>query len=117
MNGQKGYQTTFNGPRGLALAKDEQWLFVADSYNNVVRGVRTYTFDAPARVTLLTERRRNQPYGLQGGQPGQVGSNRLIRADGDVTCLPPKVSFDVFPGDSLQLCTPGGGGWGKREEP
>ena len=25
LNGQKGYQTTFNGPRGLALAKDEQW--------------------------------------------------------------------------------------------
>jgi N-methylhydantoinase B len=39
--------------------------------------VREYEFLAPARVTLLTERRRHSPWGLLGGSDGLPGENRL----------------------------------------
>jgi N-methylhydantoinase B len=73
---------------------------------------RVYAFDAPATVTLLTERRRHAPPGAAGGQPGAPGQNVRVHADGQRTTLPGKTSFDVRPGDTLELHTPGGGGHG-----
>jgi len=73
--------------------------------------VREYEFLVPTTVTLLTERRRFAPYGLQGGQPGARGENWLIR-DGGETPLPGKVTLRLQPGDRLRIATPGGGGWG-----
>jgi N-methylhydantoinase B len=76
--------------------------------------VREIEFFAPARVTILSERRRYAPYGLAGGQPGQTGCNTLIPASGaPAQGLPGKASFDVEPGDALRIETPGGGGWGE----
>jgi len=75
--------------------------------------VRRYTFDAPAEVTLLTERRRHGPYGLQGGAPGKTGCNRLLRPDGSERTLTAKCTLHVDVGDTLEIATPGGGGWGK----
>lgn len=69
--------------------------------------IREYEFQAPAQVTLLTERRDSAPWGLQGGGDGRPGINRL---NGE--CVPAKVAFTVKPGDTLTLETPGGGGWG-----
>ena len=37
--------------------------------------VREWEFLEPAKVTLLSDRRRRGPYGLQGGAPGAPGSN------------------------------------------
>jgi N-methylhydantoinase B len=74
--------------------------------------VREISFEVPAEVTLLTERRRLQPYGLQGGQPGQSGENVWIH-DGDETKLPGKTTINVQPGDRVSVRSPGGGGWGK----
>ncbi|WP_298037254.1 hydantoinase B/oxoprolinase family protein [uncultured Desulfuromonas sp.] len=70
---------------------------------------------APARITLIGERRRTAPYGLQGGGPGRKGRNCLIR-DGRERKLPGKCSIDVRAGDRLRVETPGGGGWGVRED-
>ena len=70
---------------------------------------------AAADATILSERRERAPYGLAGGEPGQPGENRLIRADGTEELLPGKASFDVQPGDVLSVRTPGGGGWGEAE--
>lgn len=69
---------------------------------------REFEFLKPAEVTLLTERRRHSPWGLQGGDKGEQGSNTLNGRD-----LPPKSRQRVEPGDSLMIETPGGGGWGK----
>ncbi len=69
--------------------------------------IREYQFLAPARLTLLTERRRHRPWGIQGGMPGLTGENRLNGA-----CLPPKVAVAVKAGDRLEIRTPGGGGFG-----
>lgn len=68
---------------------------------------------APARVTLLGERRRIPPYGLQGGAPGSCGRNTLER-EGELRELPGKCSFEAQPGDRLTIATPGGGGWGEK---
>ncbi len=76
--------------------------------------VREFTFLAPAQVTLLTERRRKQPWGIQGGAAAMGGENRLNAA-----LLPGKCTFRVKTGDILSVATPGGGGWGvagKRAE-
>jgi N-methylhydantoinase B len=73
--------------------------------------IREITFEVPTDVTLLTERRRFAPYGLQGGAPGLCGENCLLH-EGEETILPGKVHFRAMPGDRLTICSPGGGGWG-----
>ncbi len=74
---------------------------------------RELRFNAPATLSLLGERRRHAPWGLAGGEPGEVGEDWLVRAGGTREKLPGKVTIDVEPGDSLVVLTPGGGGWGK----
>lgn len=69
--------------------------------------VREYEFLDHARISLLTERRNHAPWGLSGGQPGAVGTNRL---NGE--SLGPKVEIEVKAGDRLEIKTPGGGGFG-----
>ncbi len=73
--------------------------------------VREFEFLAPAQVTLLSERRRHAPWGLAGGASGAPGENRL---NGEL--LPGKCSVAVKAGDRLSVATPGGGGWGDKEE-
>jgi N-methylhydantoinase B len=77
--------------------------------------VREFTFEVPTEVTLLTERRSTQPYGLQGGEPGTRGENRLQHG-GQEKVLPGKVHFQATPGDRLTILSPGGGGWGKSKK-
>jgi N-methylhydantoinase B len=61
----------------------------------------------PAEMTLLTERRNHQPWGLQGGHAGAIGENRL---NGEL--LPAKCHRQLQAGDIVTISTPGGGGWG-----
>jgi len=79
--------------------------------------VRDIEFLCPARVTLLTERRRTAPYGLQGGGPGKRGRNVLWHIGQEQEQeLPGKAEIRVSPGDVLSLQTPGGGGWGTDKD-
>lgn len=68
-----------------------------------------------AQVTLLTERRNTQPYGLSGGSPGQSGENKLTHGS-EVTILPGKGSFHLAKEDILSINTPGGGGYGRKND-
>ena len=74
---------------------------------------RRIEFLAPAAATVVSERRRFPPYGLNGGQPGETGRNWLIRK-GERISLPGKVTLDLEKGDQLLIETPGGGGWGEK---
>jgi 5-oxoprolinase (ATP-hydrolysing) len=76
--------------------------------------VRRIEFLKPLTVSLLTERRGEfGPFGLEGGESGAIGQNRLRRADLEAdTDLPGKVQLDVSAGDVLTIETPGGGGFG-----
>lgn len=77
--------------------------------------VRSYEFLAAATVTVVSERRRLAPYGLQGGEPAERGANALTRTGEAEQRLPGKFSTRVRPGDVLRIETPGGGGWGEKQ--
>ncbi len=81
--------------------------------NGIVRWVE---FREPMTAAILSNHRRVPPFGLAGGQPGQVGENSVIRADGQVEVLPGQATVAVEPGDCIQIATPGGGGYGHRLE-
>ncbi|PKB77993.1 MAG: 5-oxoprolinase [SAR202 cluster bacterium Io17-Chloro-G9] len=77
--------------------------------------VRDVEFLAPARVTILSERRKLPPPGYQGGHHGETGENILLRGGYEEVHLAGKETLDVVPGDILSIRTPGGGGWGEPE--
>lgn len=65
-------------------------------------------------VSLITERRASQPWGLAGGEAGSPGENWLL-PDGEearAERLPDKITLHLKAGDLLRMLTPGGGGWG-----
>jgi N-methylhydantoinase B len=72
-----------------------------------------------AQVTLLADRRKFPPYGLQGGEPGTPGRATVVTEDPTtpnnptLTELPGKYSLHLTKGSVLCIETPGGGGWGK----
>jgi 5-oxoprolinase (ATP-hydrolysing) len=74
--------------------------------------VRELSFLAPMSLSILSQHRREGPYGLEGGSAGRPGRQRLVRADGGLEELEPIDGREVRPGDRLVLETPGGGGWG-----
>jgi 5-oxoprolinase (ATP-hydrolysing) len=75
--------------------------------------VRELTFLEPMSLSLLCQHRVEAPYGMEGGEPGLRGRQRLVRATGGVEELKSVDGREVGPGDRLILETPGGGGWGK----
>ncbi len=77
--------------------------------------IREIKLLSDAQVTLLTERRNTRPYGLSGGSPGQSGENQLTH-DSEENTLPGKGSFYCSRGDVLTIKTPGGGGYGNKND-
>jgi len=79
--------------------------------------VREYLFEAPMTLSLLTQHRVTGPFGLEGGEPGLPGRQRLLRTDGTVVDLAASGGGPIAPGDRLVLETPGGGGFGRAVSP
>ncbi|XP_054738314.1 5-oxoprolinase [Anastrepha obliqua] len=77
---------------------------------------RALLFRKPVTLSILTERRTLQPYGLAGGLPAKRGLNLLRKPDGRVISLGGKTCIDVETGDLFILKTPGGGGYGVPNE-
>jgi len=78
--------------------------------DGIIREIELLT---DAQVTLLSERRNIPPYGLAGGEAGQMGENILLHGEEKIT-LPGKGSFYMSKGDTLRISTPGGGGYGLK---
>ncbi|XP_056378851.1 5-oxoprolinase isoform X1 [Hyla sarda] len=78
--------------------------------------IRELLFREPVILSVLTERRVFQPYGIGGGSPGAPGLNLLHRSEGKTINLGGKTSVSLEPGDIFTLHTPGGGGYGDHND-
>jgi N-methylhydantoinase B len=76
--------------------------------DGVVREIETLV---PARMSLLSDRRRHAPYGLHGGDEGLRGRDHVIR-HGRAEAIASKGSWQLEAGDRVRIETPGGGGYG-----
>ncbi len=76
-------------------------------------GTRRVRFLEAMTASILSNNRVIAPFGLAGGEPGEPGRNRVIRADGRVEELPHIGSVEMAPGDVFVIDTPGGGGYGR----
>jgi 5-oxoprolinase (ATP-hydrolysing) len=79
--------------------------------DGVVRKIR---FLEPMTASILANRRRVAPFGLDGGGAAAVGRNYVIRANGSIVALAAKGSISMLPGDAFVIETPGGGAYGSR---
>jgi 5-oxoprolinase (ATP-hydrolysing) len=91
--------------------------------------IRSIEFLEPMQVSILSERRTRQPYGMEGGGPGALGRNTWIKQcrkeDGDLdeksglrtrnVNIGGKASVWMGKSDRLLIETPGGGAWGAPE--
>ena len=75
--------------------------------DGVVREIETLV---PSRMSLLADRRKRGPYGLQGGSEGKAGKNKINGRE-----ISAKGSHELKAGDRIRIETPGGGGWGNAD--
>jgi N-methylhydantoinase B len=76
--------------------------------------IREIELLADAQVTLLSDRRKFQPYGLAGGEPGAAG--KAVHVSGNESReIAAKSSLQTKKGDVVRIETPGGGGWGAEQ--
>ncbi|KAN0099009.1 putative 5-oxoprolinase [Hyaloscypha variabilis] len=72
------------------------------------------------RFSILSERRVFHPYGMEGGEPGEVGKNVVWKRNEEgmleEMSLGGKAVVTLDAGEIIQINTPGGGGWGIPEE-
>ena len=80
--------------------------------DGIIREIEVLT---EAEVTLLSDRRRNGPWGLSGGADGLPGNASLVRADGSMEKLAGKSNVRLDKGERIRVETPGGGAWGTRK--
>lgn len=74
--------------------------------------VRSVELLADAHVSIVSERRRHNPPGLEGGEPGARGRNSVELPDGTCEHLDGKTSVVLQTGTLVTVETPGGAGYG-----
>ena len=73
--------------------------------------VREYQSLEQMEVSVISERRRHAPRGMNGGNNGHSGINSLNGKP-----IGSRAAVSMNPGDILRIETPGGGGWGAASE-
>jgi N-methylhydantoinase B len=68
-----------------------------------------------ARMSLLADRRRLAPYGLEGGGDGRGGRDSIVRNE-RARPITSKGSWQLEAGDRVRIETPGGGGHGRSKK-
>ncbi len=76
--------------------------------------VREMTFLETVSLSVLTQHRTEAPYGLQGGEAGSKGMQKVIRNNGETEDLNSVDGRELDAGDRFILHTPGGGGFGSE---
>jgi 5-oxoprolinase (ATP-hydrolysing) len=74
---------------------------------------RTVRFRERMDLAILSGHRRVQPFGLMGGQPGEIGRNWARRLDGRVEELQGCDQTVLEAGETVTIVTPTGGGYGE----
>jgi 5-oxoprolinase (ATP-hydrolysing) len=65
-------------------------------------------------LALLSGRREVRSFGMEGGEPGELGRNIVRRNDGRMEELPGCAQTALEAGEAVEIVTPTGGGWGKK---
>jgi 5-oxoprolinase (ATP-hydrolysing) len=79
--------------------------------DGAIRAIRALE---PMTATVVASRRAVPPFGLEGGEPGAPGTQRVERASGCVQILAGTDQVELGANDLLVIETPGGGGFGSR---
>jgi len=74
--------------------------------------LRVIRFLEQMECTLLSGHRRVRPFGLAGGEPGQVGQNSVRRKNGAIERLQGCDSTVIDAGEAIIIQTPTAGGYG-----
>ena len=77
---------------------------------------RTIRFLERMDLALLSGHRRVPPFGMAGGEPGEVGRNLVRRRDGRVESLGGCAQTTLEAGEAVTVVTPTGGGFGPAED-
>jgi N-methylhydantoinase B len=77
--------------------------------------VREIELLSDAQVTLLADRRKTQPWGLDGGGPGTSGKTTILDRGKTEQELPGKCTRELNAGARIRIESPGGGAWGKPQ--
>ena len=88
----KQYNSKFAGGRGL-----KKIFFICDNMS----------------CSLLSNNRKERPFGLCGGEPGKLGSNIIIR-NNVAKEIEGNCQIELAIGDKLMITTPSGGGYGAK---
>ncbi|MEN8223036.1 MAG: hydantoinase B/oxoprolinase family protein, partial [Acidobacteriota bacterium] len=75
--------------------------------------IRKILFLEPVTLSVLTQHRKESPYGLQGGKNGKPGKQHIITSEGEMIELDSIDGYEAEEGDVFVIQTPGGGGFGK----
>ncbi len=77
---------------------------------------RTIRFLETMEYTILSGHRRIRPFGLAGGEDGQIGENYVRRNDGTMERLKGADATVVNAGEAIVIQTPTAGGYGKPRD-
>jgi 5-oxoprolinase (ATP-hydrolysing) len=77
--------------------------------------IRTIRFLEKMECTILSGHRRMPPFGLEGGEDGQVGENAVRRNDGRIEKLAGCDATIIDAGEAIIIQTPTAGGYGKPQ--
>jgi len=74
--------------------------------------IREISFLKPVSLSLLSQHRKQVPYGLKDGLPGKKGEQFVRRKNGKIEKLKGLDKTKMKAGDKFVIKTPGGGGYG-----
>ncbi len=77
--------------------------------------LRRLRFRQGMELAILSGHRRVPNFGVDGGEPGELGHNIVRRNDGRREELQGCAQTVLEAGEAIEIVTPTGGGWGKKE--
>jgi len=77
--------------------------------------LRKFRFHEPMTAAILSSHRSVAPFGLEGGEDGEVGKQWVIRTDGSIDTLGGRDKTEMETDDIFVIQTPSGGGFGSAD--